>query len=375
MRLVLTTSLWLMKLIMNIGIDISSVIYGTGVSIYTRELVRELVNLDAQSEYVLYGGSFRRKSELDSFINSLKAKNVISKTNNIPPTLADLLFNRLRLYSIESFAGKLDVFHSSDWTQPKSKAKKVTTIHDLVPVLYPELSNPKIVRTHKKRLELVKKEVDKIIVPSETTKKDLVKLGFDGKKIKVIVEAATPGFKKADRKSIEKTKKKLGIKGEFLLSVGVNPRKNTEKIIKSFKHGGFNKDFTLVLVGNPFGVGNINEEGVCVTGYVSDQDLSSLYTGASALIYPSIYEGFGIPILDAYSVGTPVVTSNLGSMKEVAGSASVLVDPSDVDSIASGIEKAIRNKSKLVVAGKKRVKEFSWKRMAEETLEVYNSFK
>jgi glycosyltransferase involved in cell wall biosynthesis len=106
-------------------------------------------------------------------------------------------------------------------------------------------------------------------------------------------------------------------------------------------------------------------------GPVSDEDLAALYTGAEVLVFPSLYEGFGLPILDAFACGCPVVTSNLSSMPEVAGDAAVLVDPYDVNSIADGIEKALRWRKGLIEKGSKWVKQFSWIKTAAETLKTY----
>ena len=107
-------------------------------------------------------------------------------------------------------------------------------------------------------------------------------------------------------------------------------------------------------------------------GNPDDKNLSALLSGASALVFPSLYEGFGLPILDAFNCRIPVVTSNISSMPEVAGEAAILVDPYDVDSISTGIDKALSSPKSLITKGLKRVKSFSWQKTAEETLKVYN---
>ena len=115
---------------MKIGIDISQVIYGTGVSVYTRNLVKNLLVLDKKNSYVLFGGSARRRGDFESFLSSLKGS-FQKKIVVFPPTLADILWNRLHVISPEVFVGKIDIFHSSDWAQPPGNFFKVTTIHDL----------------------------------------------------------------------------------------------------------------------------------------------------------------------------------------------------------------------------------------------------
>jgi len=188
---------------MRIAIDISQVVYGTGVSSYTKNLVENLLKLDKSDEFVLFAGALRRKKDVLNIFPQ-------TKVFPIPPTLADFIWNKLHIFPIEKLTGKVDVFHSSDWTEPPSRAFKVTTVHDLAPVLYPRLF-PRdiihdIIKTHKRKLNWVKKETDRVIVPSVTTRLDLIKLGFDDGKIRVIPEAPSKIFKPASQDSIEKLK-------------------------------------------------------------------------------------------------------------------------------------------------------------------------
>jgi glycosyltransferase involved in cell wall biosynthesis len=353
---------------MRIGIDISQVVYGTGVSTYTRNLVSELLIIDKENKYVLFGGYLRRKSDLERFFDALEG-NFEKRLYPIPPTLADFLWNRVHKVNIEKLIGKVDVYHSSNWSQPPTNAFNVTTVHDLVPLFYPEQSNPKLVAVHKRRLERVKVSVNRVIVPSNATKHDLRLAGISKEKIRVIPEAPeiTERAKKSD---IDKLKKSYGIVGKYLLSIGVNNRKNTERIIKAFERIGDENNIKLVIIGYPHINLNV-PQGVMVLGHVPHDELSAFYSGAEALLYPSLYEGFGIPILEAYTCKVPVVTSRSGSMKEVAGNASELVDPEDVNSITNGIAKVLSNREKYIKLGKKEVEKYKWKKTAEMTLDVY----
>ena len=125
---------------MKIGIDISQIIYGTGVSTYTKNLVENLLQIDSSNEYILFGSSLRAKKKLKEYIAELSQfQNFESKLASIPPTLLEIIWNNLHVYPIEKLIGEVDVFHSSDWTQPKisnPNTKKVTTIHDMVPYLF-----------------------------------------------------------------------------------------------------------------------------------------------------------------------------------------------------------------------------------------------
>lgn len=357
---------------MRIGIDVSQVVYGTGVSTYTRNLVTNLLKIDKENEYILFGFSLRRKRELYSFFNTLKGSNFKERVFPLPPTACDLLWNRLHLVLIERIIGKVNVFHSSDWFQPPSKAFKVTTIHDLVPLKFPELSHPKIVSTHNARLKRVKEEVDIAIVPSQTTSRDLADFGFDANKIRVIPEAPDPSFKPASLDACRKIRGKYQIEGKFLLAVGINPRKNTEKVIEAFEILKKEANLKLVIIGEQISLKIPKRQNVRLVGYVSEAEKPAFYSAAEVLVYPSLYEGFGLPILEAFACKTPVVTSNIGSLKEVAGEAAVLVNPRSIDSIVDGIEKSLKSSENYIKKGVKRVKKFSWEKAAKDTLKIYS---
>ncbi|OGM31288.1 hypothetical protein A2803_03795 [Candidatus Woesebacteria bacterium RIFCSPHIGHO2_01_FULL_44_21] len=354
---------------MKIAIDISQVIYETGVSVYTRELVSNLIKLFGDNEYVLFGGSLRRVAELREFMGKFKtAKKVVTP---ISPSVADILWNRLHIVNIEKLVGKVDVFHSSDWAEPPSSCLKVTTIHDLSFVHYPEFTNKKVLATHKRRLYWVKKESSAVIVPSHSSKEDAIKLGISEEKIEVIPEAPGNIYKKQVRAVIDKVKEKYKIRGSYALAVGASPRKNTVRIINAFEKAKVDAKLDkLVIVGRGE---NHMYKNVVFLGHIPTADLPSLYSGASVFVYPSLYEGFGLPILEAFACHCSVVTSNVSSMPEVAGSSAVLVNPENIEDIAEGIVKAIKSSKELIEKGTARAKEFSWERAARETMNVYKS--
>ncbi len=357
--------------LMRVAIDVSQVVYGTGVAEYTKLLLRNLSRIDAENEYVLFGGSLRRGEYLKNVISSLAlGPRFQLKQFLIPPTLSDFMWNRLHLLPIEKLIGKVDVFHSSDWSQPPSSAFKVTTVHDLAPILFPNLTPRKIVHTHLVKLTRVKEEVDRIIVPSNATRMDLIKFGVDESKIRVIPEAPSEIFNEQSSEEIERVKRKYGIRGKYLLGVGINARKNTRRIVEAFSKIRTG-ELKLVLIGNPQ-VTLGETRGISLLGFVPDADRPALYSGAEGLLYPSLYEGFGLPILEAFACGCPVLTSNRSSMEEVAGGAATLVDPDDVLSIAEGIKYLLEHKKTLQKKGFVEVKKYSWEETAKKTLEVYS---
>jgi glycosyltransferase involved in cell wall biosynthesis len=353
---------------MKIAIDISPVLYGTGVSVYTTNLIENLLKIDKENMYILFGGSLRRGRELSDYAENLKG-NFSVKVNKISPTVADLLWNRLHIYKLEKIIGRVDIYHSSDWAQAPSNAFKVTTVHDLFPLRYPQMVNAKIASVHSTRMNWVKKEVDQVIAPSYATGEDLKLLGVDRSKITVIAEACSDYFlEKVDIKEVEQVKRKYKL-DKYILAVGIGARKNSLRILEAVKEIG-DSNLKVVFVGR--NQEDLNLGRAVVTGFVDDKTLRSLYVGAECLAYPSLYEGFGLPILQAFASGCPVVTSNLSSMPEVAGDAAVLVDPYKLEDIAKGIIHSIKLAEALKKKGKEQAEKFSWLKTAQKTLELYN---
>jgi len=358
---------------MRIAIDASQIVYDTGVSVYTKNLIRNLIKIDKRDEYILFGGSLRKFGLLRKKLLEL-GENCSTRVFPIPPTLAHILWNKLHIFPIENFLGMVDVFHSSDWTQPPASCFKVTTIHDLAPLKFPKLSHPKIVSVHSKRLEWVFREVQRIIVPSNQIFSELKELGLDAARIRVIPEACDPIFKPLKKDEVSRIKRKYRIIGDYFLVVGVSLRKNIERIMEATERIRGETGMKLVLVGRVqqgVSLAKIYRRGVIFLGHVHKEDLPALYCGAKVFVYPSLYEGFGLPILEAFACKVPVVTSNLGSMKEIANNAAVLVDPYDVGSIVDGVLTAIKNRKSLIKRGRRRLKFFSWKKTSQKTLEVY----
>jgi len=351
---------------MRIAIDISQIVYGTGVSTYTRQLVKSLLSVDSEDDFVLFAGAYRRRGDISEDFPR-------ARVFPIPPMLADLIWNRFHILPIEKLVGKIDVFHSSDWSEPPSAAFKVTTVHDLYTLKFPKMVGPKVLEVHKRKLAWVMRESRRIIVPSHSTKNDLVDLGVREDIVRIIPEA--PALSKADSIEVAEVKKKYQIQGDYLICIGVTELKNTRRIIEAFHLSTAGRELKLILVGRPSNIQIEPERNIRILGYVPQNDLGALLTGSKGLIFASLYEGYGIPILDAFACGVPVVTSDTGSMVEVAGEAAVLVDPFDVNSIAGGIKNILNGPKGLIAKGSARAKEFSWDKTAQMTLDVYKEAK
>jgi glycosyltransferase involved in cell wall biosynthesis len=253
-------------------------------------------------------------------------------------------------------ARKDDVLHVPGHRGPLlSPTPLVVTIHDLAVFRHPEAFNRWTRRYSRAFLPRLARSATRVIAVSEFTAHEAVELlGVDEERVRVIPHGVEAPF--------EPHGPAAG--GEYLLAVGtLEPRKNLPRVVLAAERSGVD----VRVVGAP-GWGDVDVES---TGFVSDDELARLYRGAAALVYPSLYEGFGLPVLEAMASGTPVVTSRDGALAELTGEAGVLVDPLDVDAIAAGIQEALRRREELRAAGLERARSFTWEAAAHATAEVY----
>ena len=371
---------------MIIGIDISSTQYGTGVSDYTLNLVKNLIKIDHKNTYKLFFASLRHSPPKFPLQTNLKIYR-----SYLPLNIFEILFNRLRL-PVELFIGKCDVFHSSDWTQPSAlKAKIVTTVHDLTPFINPNWHHPKVISVHNRKMKLAARFCSHFICVSQNTQKDLLRLfpSINPKKTSVIYESAPDSYRhfrllslRQKNKTSNDVKSKYSLE-QFLLAQGTRePRKNLDRLIKAFvafKKTQPSSKLQLAITGK-YGWGqdisqNLHSD-IKILGFVPNTDLLPLHAAAYCLIYPSLYEGFGLPILKSLFLGVPVITSSTSSLPEVAGPAALYVNPLSTESIKKAIERIVsspQTHSNLSKSAILQAKKFSWVKTAKETLAVYNN--
>ena len=340
---------------MKVGIDITPVIYeSTGVGVYTRQLVFHLLKHFPKDHFILFASTLRGQKKLWEYLKTLAIySNFTVKVYPFPPLITETLWNRLHRFSVEKLVGPVDIFHAWDWQQPPAKtARIVTTIHDLTTLKFPQHQHPRTVAVHRRRLHWVTQEATAVIADSQATKNDIqALLHLSATKIHVVYLAAGEQFRPPSSEEINRVKQKYHLPEKFILTVASrDPRKNTDRAIKASPL----PTFTL-------------------TGSIPTSDLPALYAAAQVFVFPSLYEGFGLPVLEAMAVGCPVVTSDRGSLREVAGTAATLVDPDNVDSIANGINQALKTRDQLIAAGVTQAQKFSWAKTARETMEVYKS--
>jgi hypothetical protein len=367
---------------MRIAIDARAAGKKVGIGIYASNLVDGLARLGDGAEYLLYVSS-------DSSVPAnghLKAKKA---WGSLEDHIRGDFWEQVVL-PFELKRSSIDVYHGTNGRLPLLKlgTRYVLTIHDLIPALMP-YANTRTFRFYMdKATRASARAADIVIVPSSSTKKDVVRLlGISSGRIRIIYEGVSDRFRVLDKSEcLDYLRREYGINGEFILFVGrLEPRKNLARLLASLKLLVEREQVRtrLVLVG---GKTWIQEEIVSMAREnglserllfihdAKDNDLPILYNGASVFVLPSLYEGFGLPLLEAMACGTPVVASSVSSIPEVAGEAAILVDPLDPESIADGLKVALfdtARRQKLVESGLKRSKEFSWEKAARETFEVY----
>ena len=285
---------------------------------------------------------------------------------------------------------RLDLFHATHYVLPPLwKSRAVVTIHDIIHVLYPQFLQSRGAHVYA-RLMIRRSldRADRIITVSYNSKRDLTDyFRVPARRIEVIYNGVSPLFRpdvsSEERKQVAL---KYRLPSQYLLFLGgEKPHKNVQNVLRAFAQARRKRDLphALVLAGPmPKNRARLDalisaldiQASVFETGVVEEQDLPGLYAGADAFLYPTLYEGFGLPVVEAMACGTPVLTSSTSALQEIAGGYAYLVDPMDVDAITGGIvvlttDSKVREDFREL--GRKRALDFNWDKAAEKTLEVY----
>ncbi len=302
-------------------------------------------------------------------------------------TLARLAWLHAANYSpiplLDWIGPRVDVFHASQQLRnPPRSARLTATLYDMTCWLVPETHSRRNVWASKLFAERVMRRADGLISISESTRRDAVRiLGLDSEKITVIYPGVAEAFFRAAPAG-----GRCGLSRPYILFVGtVEPRKNIDTLLDAYAQlpSPLRAEFDLVLAG-PAGWGNLGtlerlrsgQAGVRYLGYVPEEDLPGLTAGATVFVYPSLYEGFGLPLAQAMAAGVPAVTSNVSSMPEVAGDAALLVDPRSPTEIAAAVERLLVSpdlRATLARNGRSRAQRYTWENCARESLEFFRS--
>lgn len=292
----------------------------------------------------------------------------------LPRTLLYESWHRMRRPKVQLATGRVDVIHATTLAIPPKTAPLVVTMHDLAFLRSPEHFTPRGIRFFARGLELALRDADLVICPSEATAADCRSNGFPAERVRVAPWGVSA--RKASKAEIHDALRRFDLGAPYLLWTGtVEPRKNLPRLVEAFL--SMDTDLTLVLAG-PEGwnedLGPLMARGgerIRSLGFVQPDDLRALYAGAEAFCYPSLFEGFGLPVVEAMAQGTPVITSQGIATEEAAGGAAVLVDPHEPASIAAGIAEALRDRGSLAERSLARAADLTWAACAERVHAIY----
>ncbi|MHC1749551.1 MAG: glycosyltransferase family 4 protein [Cellulosilyticaceae bacterium] len=378
---------------MKVGIELQPCLKNrSGIGVYTYELTKRLQTYD---DIDIQGNIFNFLNRNDNS-KDLAGLNFSMETCRLfPYGVYSRIWNQIPIHYQVLFNQKVDVYHFFNFIVPPGvKGKVIATIHDLTFERYPETMDQKNLTRLKKNVNYSIERADKIVTISESSKQDIIKyLKVDGSKIEIIypgVDKVVFGQEYAQRQ-INYVKDKYHLPDKYILYMGtIEPRKNIGAIIEAFAqlkkdNDDRIKNIKLVLAGKKGWlyesifdkVRTLNlENDVVFTDYVEDQDKAIIYQLAKIFIFPSLYEGFGIPALEAMAAGVPVITSNSSSLPEVVGTAGILVEPKDFKGIAEAMCNILNDESlakEMIAKGYEQVKKFSWDESARKLYELYKN--
>jgi glycosyltransferase involved in cell wall biosynthesis len=304
----------------------------TGIGNYVLGMLRGLTEAAGENEIIAFSlVAPPGKRRIEDALNGVRTERRLIV---VPPKSHywRTAWSRLGRGPVEWLAGPLDVFHFSDWMYPPQRAGvRATTIHDLFPLRHPDWVHPQTYRMHSRKYAHAAKTCDLIVVNSEFTAGEVVELlGFPRERICVAYPGLNPSF------SPDGDSRDFG--GPYVLTVAtLERRKNLETLLAAMRHvREHHPELRLAVAGAPGWQGpSLESEGVLPLGYVDDEELAALYRGAEVFVYPSRFEGFGMPIVEAMASGTPVVASSHRSLDEASGSAALRADPESEAAIAA----------------------------------------
>jgi len=375
---------------MRIAIDYSAAVnQHAGIGRLVRNQVLALADLDHDNDYRLVYARPNR----DSTPQFPKARNFTRHEVGLGERWLTILWHRVKLpLPADWLTGPVDVYHCPDFVLPPlRKARGILTVHDLAFLMRPDCADERLRGYLEEVVPRSVRRADFIIADSENTRNDLVVLlGAQPASIAVVPGGVEDRFNPiTDVTQLKRARDKLGVgDAPFVLAIGVlEPRKNLNRLMDAFRalkqRDKVAPELKLVLAG---GKGWLYDDifdhhadspvrdDILMPGFVADELLPAIYSAADVLAFPSLYEGFGLPILEAMACGTPVVASRASCLPEVAEGAALLIDPANVDGLAAALELALidaETRSGLIERGRQRASEYSWRRAAEQLLDVY----
>ncbi len=372
---------------MRIGIDYTAALrQGAGIGRYTRELVTALLSLPSPHRYTLFAAT----GGLSLATGDLRLNPPTGKLAVLP--LSDewlaRLWHRARLpIPVELWTGRLDLFYSPDFVLPPTLpgTRTLLTVHDLSFLRYPDHFVPKLVAYLSRVVPRAVARADRVLADSQATRRDLRELlGVPAGKVEVLYSGVDARFAPQPAAGErERLQRRYALdERPYVLSVGtIQPRKNYARLIRTF--AALPPGHQLLIAGGPgwlyqevFDLAAQHADRVRILGFVDDADLPALYRSAALLVFPSLYEGFGLPVLEAMACGVPVVCSDASSLPEVAGDAALLVNPLDDDALVQAMRRALEDaplRQERIARGLLQSARFRWPAAAEQLLNLFST--
>jgi glycosyltransferase involved in cell wall biosynthesis len=371
---------------LRVGIDYTAAVHQqAGIGRYTRGLVEALAKLGSEHEYVLFmaGG----ETQIPDF---RMPDNFRTRRVPLSDRFMTIIWHRLRLpLPVDLFTGPLDVFHSPDYVLPPLRqGRKVVTIHDLSFLRYPEGAEPSLRQYLSRAVPSAVRRADLVLADSENTKRDIIELlGVAAGKVEVLYPGVDERFRPLeDEELLGGVSELYGLSSPFILSVGtLEPRKNLSLLFDAYVALRAAADIShkLVIVG---GKGWLYEgifdrvqelsleEDVIFLGFVAEKNLPALYNLADVFVFPSLYEGFGLPPLEAMACGTPIIASQSSSLPEVVGGAGLMVSSEDSKALAQAMKTVLDDpalREDLAKKGLQQARKFTWPTAAQKLVTIY----
>jgi glycosyltransferase involved in cell wall biosynthesis len=370
---------------MHIAIDYTAAVQQrAGIGRYTRELVGALLHLEEAREahrYTLFAAAGGRSAPVGSLPPAIRRRFL-----PLSDEWAARLWHRARLpIPEETFTGPIDLFYSPDFVLPPTRRRTPTllTVHDLSFLRYPDHFVPKLVRYLSRVVPESVARADRVLADSQATRTDLVELlGTSPEKVEVLYSGVDARFRpEREPGEQERLRARYGLDRPYVLSVGtLQPRKNYVRLIRAFVRLSVSGVMLVIAGARGWLYEEVLEEAARhgdrtrILGFVAEEDLPALYRGASLFVFPSFYEGFGLPVLEAMACGVPVVCSRASSLPEVAGDAALLVDPHDEEGLREAMGRALEDEAlrrEMTARGLARAAHFTWERAARQLLAAF----
>jgi glycosyltransferase involved in cell wall biosynthesis len=377
---------------LRIGIDYTSAVrQRAGIGRYTRNLVRAIAELDRGTEYRLFvAGGWGEGDGLGALPVNFQVRSIA-----LPDRWLNIIWQRMRLpIPVQLVTGGVDLFHSPDFVLPPTgRTSSILTVHDLSFLRKPECFVPGFSEYLEGAVTRAVSRAAHILADSESTRRDVIELlKVPPEQVTVVYPGVEARFRPIrDREVRRQVRSKYNLPERFVLGVGtIQPRKNFATLVEAFAgllaaHEDSVSDWHLVLAGERgwmyeetfdaverWGLGN----SVHYLGYVDDPDLPAIYSLATAFAFPTLYEGFGLPVLEAMACGTPVVTADNSSLPEVVGDGGLLVEASDAHQLTASLSRVLsdeRLRRRLQLSGLEQSKQFTWSGAAAKVLELYRT--